>query len=62
MKNVTCNEVDAIYEIKGDERLPVKNVELSNIHVGKVNKFIKKVKNAENVLENNVTYTELSGK
>ena len=62
MKNVTCNEADAIYEIKGDERLPVKNVELSNVHVGKVNKFIKKVKNAENVLENNVTYTELSGK
>ena len=61
MKNVTCEEVDAIYEIKGDERLPVENVELKNIHVNKVNKFIKKVSNAKNVNEKSVTYTKLAG-
>ena len=61
MKNVTCEEVDAIYEIKGDERLPVENVELKNIHVNKVNKFIKKVSNARNVNEKSVTYTKLAG-
>ena len=61
MKNVTCEEVDAIYEIKGDERLPVENIELKNIHVNKVNKFIKKVSNARNVNEKSVTYTKLAG-
>ena len=61
MKNVTCEEVDAIYEIKGDERLPVENIELKNIHVNKVNKFIKKVSNAKNVNEKSVTYTKLAG-
>ena len=61
MKNVTCEEADAIYEIKGDERLPVENVELKNIHVNKVNKFIKKVSNAKNVNEKSVTYTKLAG-
>ena len=61
MKNVTCEEADAIYEIKGDGRLPVENVELKNIHVNKVNKFIKKVSNARNVNEKSVTYTKLAG-
>lgn len=59
MKNVSCNTTDAIYEIKGDEKLPVKHIELKNIHVDKVNKFIKKAEYAEDIIEENVTYTEL---
>lgn len=57
--DVTCETADAIYEIKGDTRLLVKDVELKNIHVGKVNKFVSLVENAENVVEENVTYDEL---
>lgn len=62
LKNVTCESADAIYEIKGDARLPVKNVSIRNVKVAKVNKFIKKVVNAENVKEKNVSYGELSDK
>lgn len=56
LKNVTCESTDAIYEIKGDAKLPVRNVSISNVKVGKVNKFIKKVSNAENIKEKNVTF------
>jgi len=60
LSNVTCNEADAIYEIKGDKRLPVKNVEIKNVHVGKVNKFLKNVENAVGVVEENITYDEIA--
>ncbi len=60
LNNVTCDEADAIYELKGDERLPIKNVEIKNVHVGKVNKFLKRVENAEDVVEENVTYNEIA--
>lgn len=59
ISNITCEEADAIYELKGDERLPVKNVEMKNIHVDRVNKFLKRSENTENITEKNVTYTEL---
>ena len=54
LKNVLCDEADAIYEIKGDARLPVQNVNIENITVGKLNKFIRKSQNAGNVLEKNL--------
>ncbi|PXV65887.1 pectate lyase-like protein [Dysgonomonas alginatilytica] len=58
MNNVTCQSADAIYELKGDARLPIQNVKITNVHVGEVTKFVKKVSNAENVVDENVTYTE----
>lgn len=58
LENVTCNETDAIYELKGDAELPIKNVVLTNIHVGKVNDFIRKAQNAEDVVENDIFIEE----
>lgn len=58
MDNVTCQSADAIYELKGDARQPIKNVKISNVRVGEVTKFVKKVSNAENVVDENITYTE----
>ncbi|MCC8087719.1 MAG: glycoside hydrolase family 28 protein [Rikenellaceae bacterium] len=60
MNNVKCENVDAIYEIKGNAKLPVKNVELKNIHVNKVNKFVNRVNNAQDIFTENITYTEIS--
>ncbi|GHT22015.1 hypothetical protein AGMMS4957_11700 [Bacteroidia bacterium] len=51
LKNITCAEADAVYELKGDVRLPIKNVEIRNIQVGKINQFTKKTENVENILE-----------
>ena len=56
MDKVTCESADAIYELKGDAKLPVKNVTIKNVKVGEVKKFVKKVNNVENVVEKNVTY------
>lgn len=58
MDNVTCKSAKAIYELKGDERLPVKNVEIRNVHVDEITEFIEKVTNVENLIEENVTYTQ----
>ena len=56
MDKVTCESADAIYELKGDAKLPVKNVTIKNVKIGEVKKFVKKVNNVENVVEKNVTY------
>lgn len=49
MKNVTCDSTDGVYEIKGDARLPVKNVRISTIRVDKVTQFVSKIANAHDV-------------
>ena len=56
MDKVTCESADAIYELKGNAKLPVKNVTIENVKVGEVKEFVKKVNNVENVVEKNVTY------
>lgn len=58
MNNVTCESVDAVYDLKGDDRLPIKNVEIRNIKVKKVNKFFNHVHNVINLKEENVIYSE----
>jgi len=60
MNNVKSESVDAIYEIKGNEQLPVKNVQLKNIQVEKVNKFVNKANNVQDLFVDNVTYSELA--
>ncbi len=56
MKNVECESADAIIDLKGDERLPVKNVHVEDVRVGKVNEFYKQVKNVENFTEKNISH------
>lgn len=59
MENVTCDSADAIYELKGCEKLPVKNVSIKNVQVGTVKKFVKRVSHVENVTEKKVRYQKL---
>jgi polygalacturonase/lysophospholipase L1-like esterase len=54
LKNVVCDEADAVYDIKGDARLPVQSVNIENITVGKLNKFIGKSQHAGNISEKNI--------
>lgn len=56
MKHVRCDTANAIYELKGDARLPVKNVYIEDVHVKLVKDFVKRVNHVENVVEKNVTY------
>ena len=56
LNNIHCSEAKKIYELKGDERLPVKGVELKNIHVDCVADSTNVVKHVEELLVENVTY------
>lgn len=58
MENVSCKTADAIININGDAELPVQNVEIKNVTVDVVRKFVREVNNAENVTEENVVYKE----
>ena len=58
MEDVTCKRTQAIYDLKGDARHPIREVELKNITVGEVTDFVKRVVNAEQVSEENINYTQ----
>ncbi len=57
MKNIECESSQALYEIKGNPYLPVKDVVLENIQVGVLTDFINKSENVLDVKEKNVTYS-----
>ena len=59
LNNAYCHSADAIYDLKGDSRLPIQNVEIKNVHVGVVNEFIKNVHFVENITEEHVIYDKL---
>lgn len=54
--SVECERTEAIYDLKGDARLPIQKVDIRNITVGEVTKFVKNVVNAEEVVEENLIY------
>lgn len=57
LDNISVDAADAVYDLKGDERLPIKNVLISNVTVGKINKFYNNVFNVVNFKEENITYS-----
>lgn len=62
LRNVTCDTTDAVYELKGDARLPIRHVEISNVQVGTVKQFVKAVSNATDIVEKGlVVGTDFSG-
>ncbi|MCD8293092.1 MAG: glycoside hydrolase family 28 protein [Prevotellaceae bacterium] len=58
LDSVSCERTEAIYDLKGDERLPIRQVELRNVTAGEVTKFVRNVVNAEDVVEENLVYQE----
>lgn len=49
MKNVTCARARTGVNINGDSRLPVRDVCVENVRIGRVQDFLSRVKYAENV-------------
>lgn len=60
MNNIECESANMIYDIKGDARLPIRDIDLRNIHVGNITEGVENVVNAENVVTENITYDHLS--
>ncbi len=58
LNNIRVKSADAVYDLKGDERLPIANVEIKNVEVGKINKFYNNVFNVLNLKEENITYSK----
>ena len=58
VNNVTTANADAVYEILGSAELPIRNVNLKNISVKKVNQFFSYTENIIDLNTDNVTYTE----
>ncbi|MBQ7483690.1 MAG: glycoside hydrolase family 28 protein, partial [Bacteroidaceae bacterium] len=56
MRNIECEQANAIYDIKGSALLPIDTVRLENIHVKEVNEFINNQTNVKNLSTNNITF------
>ena len=56
VRNAGAVQADAIYEILGDDRLPVEGVTLEHIHVGQVNEFTSRVTGVKDLVVKDVTY------
>ena len=61
MKNVSCRDADAIYDIKGNPNLPIKNINLSNIQVDNVHKFISNAENVLGITDEQIRYKNFLG-
>ena len=58
VSNVTASNVEAVYEILGNEELPVRNVHLNNISVDKVSRFFSFAENVIDLHTDRITYTD----
>lgn len=62
MRDVRCHEADGIYEINGDKRLPVKNVNIENLEVDTVRKYTTRAANVEGLNTKNIKWKAFAGK
>lgn len=56
MNNIECKSAKVIYDLKGDKNLPVKDIELRNIHVGTLTDSLCNVKYVENIVADSITF------
>ena len=61
VSGVTCMEANEIYSLRGDVRLPIRDVVLRDIRVGEVRTGIGTVENVEGLVMENVTADPLPG-
>ena len=58
MIDIDCKSAKMIYDLKGDHKLPVKDIELRNIHVGVLVDSLKHVENVENIVAEHINFDE----
>ncbi len=56
MNGIECKSAKMIYDLKGDPKLPVKNVELKNIHVSLLTDSASRVEYVENITTDHITF------
>ena len=60
LTNIQVDSAKAIYELRGDERLPIRNVVMKNISVDCVADTVNGVKHVEALTVDNVTYNTVN--
>lgn len=58
MDSVECDRAQVVYDLKGDARLPISDVAITNVRVREVTDTVRNVVNAEGVVEENLVYNE----
>ena len=56
VRNASAAHADAVYELRGDERLPIENIKLENIHVEVLHRFENYVENVRGLNVENVRW------
>lgn len=59
LSNLSCKAAKRICHINGDERLPVRDVTVKNVHVGVIADSVRSIINAQRVSFDQVTYDSL---
>ena len=54
MNNIECERTEAIYDLKGNSKLPANNVIIKDIKVGEVTQFIGNIENVQNVISEDI--------
>lgn len=62
LTNIQVDSTKAIYELRGDERLPIRNIVMKNILVDCVADTTNGVKNVEALTVEDVTYNTVDAK
>ncbi len=59
IRNINCREAEAVFEIRGDQRDPIQGVNIENVHVDKLTKFINNSEFVRDLSVKNVTWGSL---
>jgi hypothetical protein len=59
LTNIRCDSAKAIYELRGDARLPIRDVVMENIQVDVVADTLNSAQYVEGLVINNITYRHL---
>lgn len=59
INNIECESANVIYDLKGDEKQPVRNIELRNIHVDILIDSVSHVENVERIITENIIFDKI---
>ena len=62
VSNIKARNTDAVLELRGDARMPVRGVNINNVSVEKVNDFFSLIENVVDLNTNNITYKSYTPK
>ena len=56
IRDASCGQADAVYELRGDERDPISGVHIENVHVDSLTQFINNTEFVRNLTVENISW------